>query len=121
MPIDQLDRSTIVDAGRRLYPKCLQSERAELVHDPLEEIVGFGRTIVRQAPTLRWDEYRYWTERKAEIDAKLEADRKFLAELTIKLGTYDWRNDPDAVEQDRRYWAQLHEFDPPKLGGNIKA
>jgi hypothetical protein len=75
-PIDQLDRSAIIAASLQLYPKCLQSERHELVIDPLEEVVcSYKPPPVRPEGGFRnnpgaWDEYQYWTNRKVEREVE---------------------------------------------------
>ena len=42
--IDSLDRATLREATRKLYPKLSEAERAELVYDPIDEIVGLDRS-----------------------------------------------------------------------------
>jgi hypothetical protein len=113
VPVDQLDRPAIVEVGWKLYPKCLKSERVELVYEPLEEIVGFGwNEIVRQGPSLQWDECRYWNERKAVLDAEMEAYLKRWEDGLEKA-----RNDPNAAERERRFWVERDMFDRPDWAG----
>jgi hypothetical protein len=80
-PIDEIDRKVIVEVSRKLYPGLAQSERAELVHDPIEEIVGY---VPKASPSSarakrkdkekpgRYDPYAYWLGAKAESKARTE-------------------------------------------------
>jgi len=73
--IDSLDRATLREATRKLYPKLSEAERAELVYDPIDEIVGLDRGAPkseRPATPGRYDPYLYWLSRKAEIEAETE-------------------------------------------------
>jgi hypothetical protein len=80
-PIDEIDRKVIVEVGRKLYPGLAQSERAELVHDPIEEVVGYvpkasppptrAKRKDKKKPG-RYDPYAYWLAAKAESKARTE-------------------------------------------------
>jgi hypothetical protein len=77
--IDEIDRKVIVDVGRKLYPGLAQSERAELIHDPIEEVVGYmpkasppTRAKRNKKKPGRYDPYAYWLGAKAESEARTE-------------------------------------------------
>jgi hypothetical protein len=38
--VEQITRETVINAARKLYPKHSQALRAELVTDPMDEILG---------------------------------------------------------------------------------
>jgi hypothetical protein len=75
-PIDQLDRSALIDHARRLYPKCQQSERHNNVIDPVGEIVGgYKPRPARPAgghftSSEAWKEYQFQTQRLVKIEAE---------------------------------------------------
>src|SRR5262245_54926309 len=39
-PVEHLDRAIVEEAARKLYPGLSDAERAELVYDPIDEIIG---------------------------------------------------------------------------------
>ena len=99
--IDQIDRSAIIDAGLKLYPRSSQAERTELVHDPLEEIVG-SSAVVMPATTVRrgWDECRYWLERKAELHAAQQRWNEELRRIVER----------NTIPEDE-FWAQFRDWE----------
>ena len=51
MNVEEINRTVVIAASRKLYPGLTQAERAELIVDPLEEIIGGinPRTVERTA------------------------------------------------------------------------
>jgi hypothetical protein len=75
--IDRIDRSTIIDAGRKLYPGLPQVDRAELVHDPIEEVLGGARgAAVTAVNKHRALDAKYEGERDRERLARYHAEQQ---------------------------------------------
>jgi hypothetical protein len=117
--VNQIDRSTIIAAGRELYPSLSQAQRGELVHHPIEEVLGGVRSAERVA-----------AKRHRELDAKYqgERDRARLARYHAEKAKYQeaWfahlRGDDKLYRElglpvgnrisDHEFWANVAMRDP---------
>jgi hypothetical protein len=124
VPIEDIDRATIIATARRLYPHSSQSERAKLLIDPMEEILGLARSRAPKPEIRVATKQRrlgplpeYWFLRKAEIEA---AHEKLKAELEAAYAAAAAR-EPDPGEwyrmgyEDHREndWASVKPVGPP--------
>jgi hypothetical protein len=106
-PIEEIDRSVIIATARKLYPKWSQGDRAELVIDPLEEVLGFARTKRTEPPPQKeiraYDAYAYWLkvwDRQLRDIVEFEAwKQEMIAKATEKP--------PDPL-----YWFRMNRWDP---------
>ena len=98
VPIEEFDRATIIAVARRLYPRSSQVERAELLIDPMEEILGLARSRAAPKPATKQRRFgplpEYWIYRKAELEA---AHEKFEAEFRA-MATAAAAQEPDPGE-----------------------
>jgi hypothetical protein len=100
-PIDQIDREVLIAAARELYPRSTQDERARLVYDPVDEIIGIGFStspaspppvsgLVRRNP----GPHKSWAEQRAEYErerAEFYAQTARVGALMRALAAGDWK------------------------------
>jgi hypothetical protein len=105
-----------------LYPRSSQGERAELLIDPMEEILGLARSRAAPKPATKQRRFgplpEYWIHRKAELEA---AHEKFEAEFRA-MATAAAAQEPDPGEwysfwnyesRERDDWASVKPVGPP--------
>jgi hypothetical protein len=123
VPIEDIDRATIIATARRLYPHSSQSERAELFIDPMEEILGLARSRAAPKPEIPVATKQrrlgplpeYWFLRKAEIEAAQEKfvamlEERFAAAAAREPDPGEWYRYEDHCESD---WASVKPVGSP--------
>jgi hypothetical protein len=122
--VEAIDRAVIIKTARELYPKASQAERAELVHDPLEEILGGILRAPPVAPPAPPGPVRtepdWWGlgHRRSE-----EEERQYWYDVAAASDTYGqdtWASiskpvgPPPDPEIDQRYVPNLFKTGSPK-------
>src|SRR5262245_28210090 len=120
--VTQIDRATVIAAALKLYPKHSPQERAELLYDPLSEVLGGNLKALAPAPVSNLvrrnpGPHKSWAEQRAEYEReraeyydRLEKIWDMMEALAVgdyalarKLG---WKGERISEEEQRRRWAE---------------
>jgi hypothetical protein len=100
--VEEIDRSVIIPTARKLYPRWSQSDRAELVIDPLEEILGNCRKPKPPKPqkeTRAYDPYAYWLKARDRQSRDMVEFEAWLEEMFAN------------AKPDPQYWQRVEDLD----------
>jgi hypothetical protein len=120
-----VDRATIIATARRLYPHSSKNERAELLIDPMEEILGLARSRAPKPQLQVATKQRrlgplpeYWILRKAELEAaqerfEAEWEALFAAAAARKPDPARWYRDSMLTDHKESDWTSVKSVGPP--------
>jgi hypothetical protein len=113
MDIELIDRAAIIAAARKLYPNRSQADRAELVYDPVEEVIACPR--LREPKKKRESvETRASDGISPELAERIATFNAKLAKSTKEAMDYLYVLFPGSAPTDeeiREYWARFDRRD----------